>query len=161
MVRKAKPSEPPNKRGSPEAVAKRRAARAFNDLLDPRGGKMDGRTEKRKQRLLNELESGTTRAGRELKPIEILSHVHELLELGEDPAALRRLRKARPVDTSENEKLLDVLADLHRAYGFRVEAYAFVGIDEQALRKAKILKRRPPRRKQADSVDTPPSRRRS
>ena len=87
--------------------------------------------------------------------------MHELLELGEDPAALRRLRKARPVDTSENEKLLDVLADLHRAYGFRVEAYAFVGIDDQALRKAKILKRRPPRRKQADSVDTPPSRRRS
>ena len=39
----------PNRRGSPEAIEKRRAARVFNDVLGGRGTasqKLDGRTEK-------------------------------------------------------------------------------------------------------------------
>ncbi len=71
------------------------------------------------------------------------------------------MRKARPAES--DERLLDVLADLHKAYGFRIEAYAFVGIDEQALRRAKIIGKKPRKRKKAAAADgeAPPSRRRS
>src|SRR5262245_24440308 len=81
-----------NRRGSPEAVEKRRAARAFNQAL--RGGgagapAVDGRTERRRKRLLKELAAGTARR-RELKPIDILCRVQELLALGEPLASLRK-----------------------------------------------------------------------
>src|SRR5215813_11555497 len=65
----------PNRRGSPEAIEKRRVARVFNDILGGRGAsshKLDGRTEKRRQRLLKELEAGKARGSRELKPLDIL-----------------------------------------------------------------------------------------
>ncbi len=58
-----------NRRGSPEAIEKRRAARLFNDILGGRSAgakKLDGRTEKRRQRLLRELEAGTARGSRQL-----------------------------------------------------------------------------------------------
>ena len=55
--------KPANKRGSPEAVEKRRVARMFNDLLGDKSArnKLDGRTEKRRKRLLRELASGKAR----------------------------------------------------------------------------------------------------
>ncbi len=56
-----------NRRGSPEAIEKRRVARVFNDILGGSGsaaGKLDGRTEKRRQRLLSELEAGKARGSR-------------------------------------------------------------------------------------------------
>jgi len=64
----------PNRRGSPEAIEKRRVARVFNDILGGRGAsahKLDGRTEKRRQRLLKELEAGCARGTRELKPLDL------------------------------------------------------------------------------------------
>ena len=79
-------AKPQNRRGSPEAIEKRRVARLFNDILGGRGAgahKQDGRTEKRRQRLLRELEQGKVRGARELKPLDVLGRVHELLELGE------------------------------------------------------------------------------
>jgi hypothetical protein len=131
----------PNRRGSPEAVEKRRAARLFNDLLGGGGArvaKLDGRTEKRRQRLLKELEEGKTRGTRPLKPIDILQHVHELLELGEPLRSIRKVAKIkRPPVASEN--VTELLGRLHGAYRFRVEAYKFVGIDDAALRAAGIL----------------------
>ena len=44
------------RRGSPEVIAKRRAARLFNDIvLGRKAGAEDGRTERRKRRMLEEL----------------------------------------------------------------------------------------------------------
>src|SRR5512146_414104 len=74
---RAEPSRaarPPNRRGSPEAIEKRRVARVFNDVLGGRlasAHKLDGRTEKRRQRLLAELEAGKARGSRELKPLDV------------------------------------------------------------------------------------------
>jgi hypothetical protein len=130
-----------NRRGSPEAIAKRRAGRAFNDLWQPSVGgvRLDGRTETRRQRLLRELEQGKARgSGRELKPLDVLGHVSELLELGVPLGTIRkvcRLRAAPRADAS----LVDVVTRLHDAYGFRPEAYRFVGLEESVLRSAGVL----------------------
>ena len=138
MAKKAQPVAPPNRRGSPEAIAKRRAARAFNDLLDPGRSELDGRTDKRRRRLLSELESGKARgSGKTLKPIDVLSHVGELLELGETLANIRKVCRPRPAPTMD-ARLMETLTRLHRAYGFPLEAYAFLGIGEDLLRKAGI-----------------------
>ena len=131
-----------NRRGSPEAIEKRKAARIFNDVLGGRGHsshKLDGRTEKRRQRLLRELENGTARGGaRELKPLDVLQRVQELLELGEPLSSIRKVSKARKTALPEGS-VVDVVERLHRAYGFRPEAYRFVGIGEDVLRRAGVL----------------------
>jgi hypothetical protein len=157
MPRKVAPAIAPNRRGSPEAIAKRRAARAFNDLLDPSGGKsLDGRTEKRRQRLLAELESGKARgSGKLLKPIDVLSHVAELFELGETVTSLRKVCRPRPLVLAD-DRMLDVLGRLHHAYGFPTEAYAFVGISDELLRKAGILGGRSVRRSACPPPELPP-----
>ena len=133
-VARTKTSPPANRRGSPEAIAKRRAGRAFNDLLAG-GPRRDGRSENRRKRLLEELESGVTSRGRALKPLELVSHAHELIDLGEDPKQLRRLTKKRPT-TETDAALLAAVVDLHQAYGFHVEAYSVVGIEPEAAANA-------------------------
>ena len=94
-----------NRRGSPEAIEKRRAARLFNDILGGRGAgphKRDGRTEKRRQRLMRELESGKVRGSRDLKPLDVLVRVHELMELGEPLRSIRKVAKVRkPLVTAD------------------------------------------------------------
>lgn len=132
-----------NRRGSPEAIEKRRAARLFNDVLGGRRAalRLDGRSEKRRQRLLADLESGTSR-GRPLKPLDVLQRVHELLGFGETVASLRRLVKSKKivlVAIDAQRELADVVGRLHRAYGFAPEAYRFVGIDEALLREAGVI----------------------
>ena len=89
---------PPNRRGSPEAIEKRRVARVFNDILGGRGAaahKLDGRTEKRRLRLLKELEAGKARGSRELKPLDVLQRVQELMDLGEPLSSIRKVTKVR------------------------------------------------------------------
>jgi len=130
-----------NRRGSPEAIEKRRAARLFNDVLGgPSGGprRRDGRTEKRRQRLIRELESGQTRGARALKPLDVLQRVHELLELGEPLRAIRKVTKVRK-STVAPEAIVDVVGRLHKAYGFRPECYRFVGVGDDVLRSAGVL----------------------
>src|SRR5688500_5490998 len=86
-----------NRRGSPEAIEKRKAARSINDVLSGASGgphKLDGRTEKRRQRLLRELEAGSAR-GAELKPLDVLQRVQELLELGEPVSSIRKVSKSK------------------------------------------------------------------
>jgi hypothetical protein len=137
-----------NRRGSPEAIEKRRVARLFNDILGGRGagkGKPDGRTEKRRQRLIRELESGKARGSRELKPLDVLSRVHELMELGEPIRSIRKVVKVRKVPVPP-EKIVEVVSRLHRAYGFRPECYRFVGVDDEVLRNAGVLGGESPRR---------------
>ncbi len=138
--------KPANRRGSPEAIEKRRVARLFNDVLAGSNSalKLDGRTEKRRQRLLKELEDGVARGSRELKPIDVLQRVQELLQLGEPLANIRKIARVYKPGI-EPEQIVDVVTRLHAAYGFRPEVYRFVGIGDEVLRAAGIL-----------SADSPP-----
>lgn len=132
---------PPNRRGSPEAIEKRRVARVFNDILGGRGAtahKLDGRTEKRRQRLLKELEAGKARGTRELKPLDVLQRVQELMDLGEPLSSIRKVAKVRKSAVPQ-EAIVGVVERLHRAYSFRPEVYRFVGIGEEVLREAGVL----------------------
>lgn len=131
----------PNRRGSAEAIEKRRAARVFNDVLGGRGAsshKLDGRTEKRRQRLLKELEAGKARGSRELKPLDVLQRVQELMDLGEPLSSIRKVTKVKKSVVSP-ESIVGVVERLHRAYSFRPEVYRFVGIGEEVLRDAGVL----------------------
>lgn len=130
----------PSRRASPEVVEKRRAARAFNEALLGGGPAIvDGRTERRRRRLLEELAQGTARGGkRELKPIEVLSRVQELLDLGEPLAAIRKAcPKPRPVEATP--EIVEGIRRIHEAYTFPPAAYSFVGLDTKALQKAGVL----------------------
>ncbi len=144
----ARGTKAPNRRGSPEAVEKRRAARLFNEVLGGGGsrGPLDGRTEKRRQRLLGELEAGATRSARELKPIDVLLRVQELLELGEPLGTIRKVAKVRRA-IIDPDNLVEIVGRLHKAYGFRPEAYRFVGVDDALLRSAGVLPGDGPRRR--------------
>src|SRR5687767_10969350 len=95
MAKAKSQARPLNKRGSPEAIEKRRVARMFNDVLGGGGAntKLDGRTAKRRQRLLRELEENQAHGGRELKPLDVLQRVQELLELGEPLSNIKKVRK--------------------------------------------------------------------
>jgi hypothetical protein len=131
----------PNRRGSPEAIEKRRVARVFNDILGGSGAaahKLDGRTEKRRQRLLKELEAGKARGSRELKPLDVLQRVQELMDLGEPLSSIRKVTKIRK-SAVPPEAIVGVVERLHRAYSFRPEVYRFVGIGEEVLREAGVL----------------------
>jgi hypothetical protein len=134
-------AKPQNRRGSPEAIEKRRVARLFNDILGGRGvgaHKQDGRTEKRRQRLLRELEQGKVRGARELKPLDVLVRVNELLELGEPLRSIRKVAKVRKALVPA-EAMVEVVSRLHKAYGFRPECYRFVGVDDDVLRVAGVI----------------------
>ena len=136
------PTKPANRRGSPEAIAKRRAGRLFNDVLAGRGprsgNKLDGRTEKRRQRLLKELEVGKARGHRDLKPLDVLQRVQELMDLGEPLSSIRKVTKVRKTSI-EPESILMIVQRLHEAYQFRPETYRFVGIGDEVLRTAGVL----------------------
>jgi hypothetical protein len=129
-----------NRRGSPEAIEKRRVARVFNDILagGSSSSKLDGRTEKRRQRLLKELEAGKARGSRELKPLDILQRVQELMDLGEPLSSIRKVTKVKKTAVAP-EAIVDVVERLHKAYSFRPEVYRFVGIGEEVLREAGVL----------------------
>ena len=78
VVKKPSGGAPSNRRGSPEAIAKRRAGRAFNVALGAGGDRrrLDGRSQKRRQRLLSELSTGRARGSRKpLKPLDVLSRI--------------------------------------------------------------------------------------
>jgi hypothetical protein len=142
------PAKPQNRRGSPEAIEKRRVARLFNDILGGRGvgaHKRDGRTEKRRQRLMRELEAGKARGARELKPLDVLQRVNELLELGEPLSSIRKVAKVRK-GVVPPEEMVEVVSRLHKAYGFRPECYRFVGVDDDVLRSAGVLGSEAPKR---------------
>lgn len=130
----------PNRRASPEAVAKRRAARAFNEAVlgpGPRGA--DGRTERKRKRMLAELREGATRNGQELKPIDVLLRAQALLELGEPLCALLEARPPPP-PVPVSDALVARVRELHAAYAFRPEVYRFAGIDDATLHLSGVLR---------------------
>ena len=112
----------------------------FNDVLGggSAAGKLDGRTEKRRQRLMKELEAGTARGARELKPLDVLQRVQELMDLGEPLSSIRKVAKVRKVSIPP-ESMVEIVGRLQRAYAFRPEVYRFVGIGEEVLRSAGVL----------------------
>ena len=141
-------AQPANRRGSPEAIEKRRVARLFNDVLGGRGSgalRHDGRTEKRRQRLLRELETGKVRGARDMKPLDVLHRVNELMSLGEPVSAIRKIAKVHKV-TIPPDSIVDLVSRLHQAYGFRPECYRFVGVGDDVLRGAGVLGADSPRR---------------
>lgn len=118
-------------RGSAEAIEKRRVARQLNTLFGGGGGqsgKLDGRTEKRRQRLLKELKEG--KAGQPLKPIEIVTHANELLEMGETLASIRRNGLKTPkLDLDSTPDKVQTVLRAQEAYGFRPEVWKLLGLD--------------------------------
>src|SRR5262249_21916347 len=108
--------------------------------------KLDGRTEKRRQRLLRELENRTARGARELKPLDVLQRVEELLELGEPLASIRKVSKMRKPPTFP-EGAVDVVGRLRKACGVGPETSRCVGIGEDVLRGGGVLSDETPRRR--------------
>ncbi len=158
------PPKKETRRASPEAVEKRRAARLFNQaLLGDTRSPHDGRTERRRKRILKELAEGMARGGkRELKPIDVLSRVQELIALGEPLASIRKAcPRPRPIEVTD--EIVEGIRRIHRAYTFPPEAYAFVGLAEEALRAAGVLPGPGIRRAKARAVEEraarPPRRR--
>jgi hypothetical protein len=116
-------------RGSPEAIAKRRAARQLNTLLtggvrDP--NKIDGRTEKRRKRLIRELKDG--KRGQPLKPIDFVSHVNELMEIGESLSSLKK-HGVKPRKTELTPDNVAIAEQTQAAYSFRPEAWKMLGLN--------------------------------
>ena len=96
MAKATRPAaKPPNRRGSPEAIEKRRVARFFNDVLGGRASsqQLDGRPRSAASACFKELETGKARGSRELKPLDVLLRVQELLDLGEGVARFARSRR--------------------------------------------------------------------
>lgn len=122
-----------NRRGSPEAIAKRRVARRLNRLFEEGGATdtLDGRTLKRKQRLLRELKEG--RRGKPLKALEVLAHANELLTLGETLTTLRKLKPKLPPTPPVTEESAAVYVETQKNYGFDPKVWKLLGIDIQKL----------------------------
>jgi hypothetical protein len=115
-------------RGSPEATEKRRVARALNAIVARSGGGpmgLDGRTEKRRQRLVRELKDG--RRGVALSAIDVLTHVGELLALGETVETLER-QGVEPRRTMPSPELRETCERVRYAYDLPEEAFHFLGL---------------------------------
>ncbi len=129
MVRQRSTKSSSGGRGSAEAVEKRRVARHFNNVLSAgskTGSKLDGRVEKRRQRLFLELKEG--KSGKALKPIDFISHVDELLGLGETIASIKKEGvKPHKVDTSLPQ-VQDAVEKAKQAYSFREDAWKMMGV---------------------------------
>ncbi len=116
-------------RGSAEAVEKRRAARALNTLFSRDAGAgplLDGRTEKRRRRLVGELKEG--RRGKALSPIDVLTHVSELFDLGETLASLKR-QGVKPVAAPRTAEMIEAARRVQTAYGMHPDAFKLIGLE--------------------------------
>jgi hypothetical protein len=136
-------------RGSAEAIEKRRVARQLNTLFgggSSQPGKLDGRTEKRRQRLLKELKDG--RAGQALKPIEIIAHANELLEMGETLSTIRKNGvKTSKLELDGSPEKVETVLRAQEAYGFRAEVWKLLGIDLGELTAESQAAKAPARRR--------------
>lgn len=126
---KKKSSKAKTKRGSPEAIAKRRVARALNRLFEEGGSgtALDGRTLKRKKRLIKELKEG--KGNKPLKALEVLGHVTELLQLGETLTSVRKMKPKLPPTPPLTEESIAIYAETQKRYGFDPKAWKLLGID--------------------------------
>ncbi len=128
MARQRKATKSSGGRGSAEAIEKRRVARQLNSLLT--GGskarsKIDGRTEKRRQRLVAELVDG--KGGKPLKPNDAVDHTNELLSLGETIASLKK-QGVKPRKTPLTADVVETVERAQSAYSFHPDAWKILGI---------------------------------
>lgn len=123
----------PTRRGSPEAIAKRRAARSLNRMFDQGAvaQAMDGRTLKRKRRLLKELQEG--KRGETLKAHEVLAHVTELLGMGENLTTIRKLKPRLPPSPGLTDDMVGVVRETQQSYSFDPRAWKLLGIDIESV----------------------------
>lgn len=137
---RAKKKAKATRRGSPEAIAKRRVARALNRLFEEggTGAALDGRTLKRKKRLMKELKEG--KRGKALKALEVLAHTSELLELGETLTSLRKLKPKLPATPPMSDETKAIYAETQKNYGFDPKAWKLLGIDIAKLDEPKAKK---------------------
>ncbi|MGE3635452.1 MAG: hypothetical protein AB7P00_36450, partial [Sandaracinaceae bacterium] len=121
------------RRGSPEAIAKRRVARALNRLFEEGGTAttIDGRTLKRKKRLIKELTEG--RGNKPLKALDVLGHATELLQLGETLTTIRQMKPRLPPPPDKSPESMAVYAEAQKNYGFDPKAWKLLGIDIASL----------------------------
>lgn len=121
------------RRGSPEAIAKRRAARALNTLFEKGRTEtaMDGRTLKRKRRLMQELKEG--KRGETLKAHEVLGHVTELLGMGENLTSIRALKPRLPPRPPLTEEVVNAMRETQKAYNYAPQAWRLLGVDIEAI----------------------------
>ncbi len=148
-------------RGSPEAIAKRRIARKLNQLFAGKGdgsAPRDGRTERRRQRLIAEIDKATRKGGKGLKPIELLLRVNALLELGENTSTIRKAVHSGVARQLPPDQAASILRDVHAAYQFRPQAYRFLGLPHDALVAAGILAADAPRRGRPPKAAAPKKR---
>ena len=121
------------RRGHPEAIAKRRAARALNRIFSdsPKAQTPDRRSLPRKQRLLDELKEG--KDGGPLKALDALGHATELLTMGETLVSLRKLKPKLPPKLDVAGDNARVLTEVQRLYQFDPRAWRLLGVDIGAL----------------------------
>ena len=134
-------------RGSPEAIAKRRAARALNSLFSASAAEpaIDKRTLKRKTRMLRELKEG--KGGEPLKALDVLQHVTELLTLGETVPSIRRLKPKLPPTPKVENGEGELLADVQSLYGFDPRAWKVLGVDIEKVGTSAQPEKPAPKRK--------------
>ena len=77
------------------------------------------------QGLLEELKKG--KKGKPLKAIEVLSHTHELLELGETITSIKKTG-AKPVKADLNAEDMEIVEATQKEYGFREDAWKMLGV---------------------------------
>jgi hypothetical protein len=121
------------RRGSPEAIAKRRAARSLNRIFDqgPSGPSIDRRSLRRKKRLIQELKEG--RRGEPLKAHEILGHVTELLAFGESMGSIRKLKPRIPPVPPLNAETVSTIRATQESYQFDPRAWKLLGVDIEEI----------------------------
>src|SRR5690606_7478479 len=79
-----------------------------------------------------ELKEG--KSGEALKAHEVLSHVTELLEVGENLTSIRRLKpRLPPTPSMTDETVVGVVRDTQRSYSFDPRAWKLLGIDIEAV----------------------------
>lgn len=150
MAKSKKPSKAGGGRGSAEAIRKRKVARHLNSIFTTGGGtdsKLDGRTEKRRRRLVQELVEG--KDGESLKPMDVVTHVNELLGIGETFGSLRK-QGVKPRKFELDDARTEAVEAAQAAYKFHGDAWRMLGIELDNGGKVKVEgapKKRGPRKK--------------
>ena len=136
--------KPQNRRGSPEAIEKRRVARLFNDILGrPRQRRAQARRPHREAPAEADARARVRQGPRRRASSSrsTCSARNELWSWASRCSSIRKIAKVRKA-TVPAESMVDVVSRLHKAYGFRPECYRFVGVGDDVLRSAGVLERR-------------------
>lgn len=144
MARAKKTKKSSGGRGSAEAIEKRKVARQLNALLagSSRQTKLDGRTEKRRERLIKELKEG--KRGKSLKPIAVVQYVNELLDIGDTIGSIKK-QGVKVQKTDVTAEVTEIVERTQKAYSFRPEAWKMLGLTvdtEGNIKKSAPRKRR-------------------